>query len=103
MNLAEAIVTPESSLVGKTMTALDVSERYGVNVLAVARHGHRLRQRLSKTRLAAGDILLVQAREESMQSALHELGCLPLASRGLRIGKPPKCFSRAASSQSRWR
>jgi len=90
LNLAEAIVTPESRLVGKTMTALDVRERYGVNVLAVARQGHRLRQRLNETRLAAGDILLVQAREESMLSALNELWCLPLASRGLRIGKPPK-------------
>jgi di/tricarboxylate transporter len=90
LNLAEAIVTPDSSLVGKTTTAVGVRERYGVNVLAVARQGHRLRQRLGKTRLAAGDILLVQAREESMQSALNELGCLPLASRGLRIGKPRK-------------
>ena len=90
LNLAEAIMTPESSIVGKTATALDLRERYGVNVLAVARQGKRLRQRLNKIRLAAGDILLVQAREESMQSALNELGCLPLASRGLRIGKPPR-------------
>jgi len=90
LNLAEAIVTPESSLVGRTTTALGLRERYGVNVCAVARHGHRLRQRLGKTRFVAGDILLVQAREESMQSALNELGCLPLASRGLRIGRPRK-------------
>jgi di/tricarboxylate transporter len=90
LNLSEAIVTAESSLVGKTTTALSVRERYGVNVLAVARQGHRLRERLGKIRLAPGDILLVQAREESMQSALNELGCLPLASRGLRIDKPRK-------------
>jgi di/tricarboxylate transporter len=43
---------------------------------------------LGQIRFAAGDILLVQAREESLQTALNELGCLPLASRGLRIGKP---------------
>jgi di/tricarboxylate transporter len=90
LNLAEAIVTAESSLVGRTTSALGLRERYGVNVLAVARQGHRLRQRLGRTRLAAGDILLVQARDESMQSALNELGCLPLASRGLRIGRPRK-------------
>lgn len=90
LDLAEAIVTPESSLVGKTTTALGLRERYGVNVLAVARQGQRLRERLGRNRLEAGDILLVQAREETMQSALSELGCLPLASRGLRIGKPRK-------------
>jgi len=88
LNLAEAIVTRESILVGKTWSALGVRERYGVNVLGVARQGHRLRERLGRTRFATGDILLVQAPEESLQSALKELGCLPLASRGLRIGKP---------------
>lgn len=85
---AEAIVGLESKLAGTTAFALDLRERYGVNVLAVARRGHRLRERLANIRFAVGDILLVQAQEESLQSALNELGCLPLASRGLRIGKP---------------
>ncbi|HUG90795.1 MAG TPA: SLC13 family permease [Planctomycetaceae bacterium] len=88
LNLVEAIVSPESVLAGRTARSLDLRERHGVNVLAVARQGHRLRERLSRIRFAAGDILLVQAREESLQSALKELGCLPLASRGLRIGRP---------------
>ncbi|HUE74504.1 MAG TPA: SLC13 family permease [Pirellulaceae bacterium] len=88
LTLAEAILTPGSILVGRTATALDLRERYGVNVLAVARQGHRLRERLGTIRFAAGDILLVQGGEESLQTALNELGCLPLASRGLRIGKP---------------
>ena len=88
LDLAEAIVTPGSILVGKTATALDLRERYGINMIAVARQGRRLRERLGKIRFAAGDILLLQAREESLPAALGELGCLPLASRGLRIGKP---------------
>lgn len=87
-NLTEAIITHKSILVGKTTCALALRERYGLNVLAVARQGHRLRERLGKLRLEAGDVLLVQAQEESLQSTLNELGCLPLASRGLRIGKP---------------
>ncbi|HEY9189794.1 MAG TPA: SLC13 family permease [Sulfurovum sp.] len=89
-NLTEAIITHKSILVGKTTSALSVRERYGLNVLAVARQGHRLRERLGKLRLEAGDVLLVQGQEESLQSTLNELGCLPLASRGLRIGKPHK-------------
>lgn len=86
--LVEAIVTPGSSLVGTTATGLALRERHGVNVLAVARQGQRLRQRLSNIRYAAGDILLLQAREEQLQPILNNLGCLPLASRGLRITAP---------------
>jgi di/tricarboxylate transporter len=88
--LAEAIVTTGSILVGTTATGLELRERYGVNILAVARQGRRLRSRLASIRFAPGDILLVQASEELLQSALGELGCLPLASRGLRITKPRK-------------
>ena len=54
-------------------------------MLAVARQGQRLRQRLGEIRFAAGDILLLQAREDALQSSLNSLGCLPLASRGLSI------------------
>ncbi len=88
LNLVEATVAPGSMLAGRTATSLDLRERYGVNVLAVARQGRRLRERLGKIRFVTGDILLIQGREESLPSALNDLGCLPLASRGLRIGKP---------------
>jgi di/tricarboxylate transporter len=86
--LAEAIVAPGSALIGTTATGLSLRERHGVNVLAVARQGQRLRERLGKIRFAAGDILLLQAREDQLQSTLSNLGCLPLASRGLRITAP---------------
>ncbi len=86
--LAEAIISPGSILVGTTASGLDLRERHGVNVLAVARQGQRLRQRLGKIRFATGDILLLQAREDALQSSLNSLGCLPLASRGLSITTP---------------
>ena len=88
LTLAEAIVSPRSMLVGTTASGLDLRERHGVNVLAVARQGQRLRQRLGQIRFAAGDILLLQARENALQSSLNSLGCLPLASRGLSITTP---------------
>ena len=90
LSLAEVIVTPDAPLAGRTARQLDLRARHGVNVLAVARHGYRLRQRLGSIRFAAGDILLVQAGEKAMQAVISELGCLPLASRGLRIGEPRK-------------
>jgi len=88
LTLAEAIVSPGSMLVGTSASGLDLRERHGVNVLAVARQGQRLRQRLGEIRFAAGDILLMQAREDALQSSLNSLGCLPLASRGLSITTP---------------
>ncbi len=88
LNLAEAIVSPGSVLVGRTVTSLDLRKRHGLNVLAVARQGHRLHERLANIRFVAGDILLVQGAGETMSLTLNELGVLPLASRGLRIGQP---------------
>lgn len=92
LTLVEAIVTPGSVLLGTTATGVDLRKRFSVNVLAVARQGHRLRQRIGKIRFVAGDILLLQVQEENMSAALSSLGCLPLASRGLEIGRPRKVF-----------
>ncbi|TKA90653.1 SLC13 family permease [Guyparkeria sp. SB14A] len=88
LTLAEAIVAPNSRLVGNSAGALDLRERYGVNVLAVARQGRRLKQRISHIRFLPGDILLLQGREESLPGAMSRLGCLPLAARGLNIARP---------------
>lgn len=90
VGVVEAIVAPESLLIGKTASGLDLRERYGINVIAVARRGKQLKQRLGRIRFLAGDILLVQGGNDSLPSTLSELGCLPLAERGLRIGKPRK-------------
>lgn len=83
----EAIVAPESFLIGKTISSLSLRDRYGVNVIAVARRGKRLSERISQIRLIAADILLLQGSAKSLHSILSDLGCLPLAERGLRIGK----------------
>jgi len=90
LTLEEAIVTTGSRLAGATASALEMRQRYRVNVLAVAREGARLRERVDRVRFRPGDILLVQGREDSLPAALAELGCLPLASRGLRITRPRK-------------
>ncbi|MBN2873338.1 MAG: SLC13 family permease [Halothiobacillaceae bacterium] len=88
LTLTEAIVAPNSRLVGNSAGALDLRERDGVNVLAVARQGKRLKQRISHIRFLPGDILLLQGREESLPGAMSRLGCLPLAARGLNIARP---------------
>jgi di/tricarboxylate transporter len=88
----EAVIMPDSIMVGRTIRGLNLRWRYGVNVLAVARQGRRLRARLRRIRLRVGDVLLLQVRTEAMQETLQVLGCLPLAERGLRLGQRRRVF-----------
>lgn len=87
VSVIEAIVKPDSPMIGNTAWNLSLRWRYGVNLLGVARHGERLKERLRSVQFRAGDILLLQGGE-SLQEALQSLGCLPLAERGLRFGHP---------------
>ncbi|MBD3639607.1 MAG: SLC13 family permease [Marinobacter sp.] len=87
VQLVEAVISPSSRLIGRTANRLNLRERYGLNIVAVARQGHRLQQRLADIRLRSGDILLVQGFEDSLTGALKTLGCLPLAERGLTFGR----------------
>jgi len=88
VRLMEAVVTDESLLVGGTAFSLDLRRRYGVNLLAVSRQGRRLLARLDRIRLRAGDVLLLQCPIETARQSLATLGCLPLAQREIRIGRP---------------
>jgi len=90
LDVAEAILAHDSILIGNTLSSLSIRQRYGVNILAVARQGHQLEQRLHKIRFVAGDILLMQGSEDVLKSVMIDLGCLPLASRGLSLGQPRK-------------
>lgn len=86
LHLVEVVIAPGSSLVGQTANRLQLRERYQLNIVAVARLGYRLKQRLGDIRFNTGDILLVQGFGDSLGGTLAELGCLPLAERGLRLG-----------------
>ena len=86
VSVVEAIVRPNSALVGNTVWTFQLRWRYGVNLLGVAREGARLQQRLKNVRFQAGDVLLLQGPSATLQETLSVLGCLPLAERGLRFG-----------------
>ncbi len=85
LNLREIVIRPESPLIGQTVEDMQLRRRYGIHVLAVARRGGQLREQIKKIRFEVGDILLVQGR---VGRACRELHCLPLADRGIKLGKP---------------
>ncbi|HSO23414.1 MAG TPA: SLC13 family permease [Chondromyces sp.] len=90
VRLMEAVIVPDSPLVGKTAAGLNLGLDHGINLLAIARRGRQLQRRLRQTTLIAGDILLLQGADQSLKAMLKKFRCLPLAERGLRIGQPRK-------------
>ncbi|MFW6205748.1 MAG: SLC13 family permease, partial [Gemmatimonadota bacterium] len=68
--LAEIMVPPRSSVVGRTLSQLNFRRRYGFPVLAAQRHGHALSEPLRDIAFEQGDILLVQATQEQLR-AIH--------------------------------
>jgi di/tricarboxylate transporter len=57
--LAELVITPNSSLIGRTTQGVGFRNRYGVAVVAIQRHGIHIREKISQIRLRLGDTLLV--------------------------------------------
>jgi di/tricarboxylate transporter len=88
--LVEVVVQGGGLLAGRSALSLRLRERYGVNLIAIARQGGRVRRRLNEVRLQAGDVLLLQTAAESSAATCRMLGCLPLAERGLRLGARPR-------------
>lgn len=88
VEVMEAIVKPDSLAEGRSAGELNLRRRFGINVLGVARHGHRLSKRLRDVQFNAGDILLLQGDGQVLQHAMSQLGLLPLAMRGLTLGRP---------------
>jgi di/tricarboxylate transporter len=83
---------PRSKLIGRSAKDLNLRWRYGVNLLAGSRQGAWLRSRLNDIRFQASDVLLLQGGSDTLQEALADLGCLPLAERELRLGQPRRVF-----------
>ena len=87
VTVTEAVLMPGSPLQGRSIVGAGLRQRHGVNLLAVSRRGRQFRRRLGNTLLAAGDVLLLQARRDELSGILAELECLPLAPRGIQLGE----------------
>jgi di/tricarboxylate transporter len=65
-NIVELMIVPGSRLIGRTLRGSQFRERYGVNVLAVNRHGENVRRKISEVTLKMGDILLIQGKNDDL-------------------------------------
>jgi len=74
VQLVEVILMPNSPLIGVTLAHYRFRERYGLQVLAVYRHGKTLQRKISQMALRVGDVLLIQCERTNLAtlSALEE-------------------------------
>lgn len=65
--LAEAVVMPQSNLVGRTLQRADIRRRFGAAVVAVHRPALARTSRLATLRFKVGDVLLLQGTRENLE------------------------------------
>lgn len=68
IGLAEAVVAPDSDLVGSTLLQLGFRQRFSAIVLAIQRGGAVRRTHLERIPLEAGDLLLLQGPRERLDA-----------------------------------
>jgi di/tricarboxylate transporter len=91
--LMELAVLPESPLSGRSASDILLRTRYGLNLLALSRQGHRSMKRLRITSLESGDLLLMQGPADAISEFAADYSCVPLAARELRIPSKRKAWA----------
>jgi di/tricarboxylate transporter len=71
VQLVEATLAPNSSLVGRTLRGVRFRDRYGFTALAIWRHGEALTDRLRDVALHFGDALLLQGPRHRVPELHH--------------------------------
>lgn len=66
IRLIEVILLPRSPLLGQTLRGYRFRERYGLQVLALYRHGETIRSKISQIPLRVGDVLLIQSHQTNI-------------------------------------
>jgi di/tricarboxylate transporter len=87
MSVMEAVVMPNSPLVGSTAARSAMRRRHGMALLAISRGGRHMIERLRQTEFKAGDVLVLEGNGETMPGTLSQLGCLPLGQKAMPFAR----------------
>ncbi|UIJ70420.1 SLC13 family permease [Aurantimonas sp. HBX-1] len=74
----EAVIMPESMLVGSRIGALEGLTSRGIAIVAVATHTPRIEGSLADVQLSIGDVLYLSGDQDAIAEAVEEADILPL-------------------------
>lgn len=75
--LAEAVIGHDSRLIDRTAMNIRLLSRYGVSLLGLSRQGQTQREQVRKTKLQAGDILLLLGPPEAIDDVIPRMAACP--------------------------
>ncbi len=88
----EVVVPAGARIEGRSALNLRLLYRHNVTLMGISRQGQRIVERVRRTEIKAGDILLLYGPSERLPEISTWLGCLPLAERGLQVIKRDKAL-----------
>jgi di/tricarboxylate transporter len=91
-SLMEVVATDRARIVGRSALQLQLLRRHSVTLLGISRRGRRISERVRRTTIETGDILLLLGPTERLPDVAAWLGCLPLAERGLTVTQSEKAY-----------
>ena len=90
LSLIEAVVQPDSQILGRSAQSFRLVRRHGVVLLGISRRGHRIAGRVRQERIEAGDILLLIGTPDQLADVTLTLGFLSLAPRVIQASQAPR-------------
>ncbi len=88
--LMEGVISQDSPLVGRNIRYLRRLSGRSVALVGLAREGETVVRRLRRQWFKAGDVLLLQGHEETIDEQFTQIGLLPLAQRALELDRTRK-------------
>ncbi|UWQ16106.1 SLC13 family permease [Jannaschia sp. M317] len=85
LDLIEVVVPVTSRINGRSAQEIGLAWRQRTVLMGISRKGERITDKLRRTKVRAGDILLLLAPKDSAEDVVNWLGALPLADRGLAV------------------
>jgi di/tricarboxylate transporter len=80
LKIVEAVVTADSRVVGRIANDVRVMQRNGVVMLGLSRRGQAITERVRRTPLEVGDVLLLLGHQDAIDDVITRMDCLPIAS-----------------------